>query len=64
MQGGVCKDNGVVILSLSFFLSAHCRVMKDSSLLQRDGFSSKTAESEEKREKDEKKSRTVGRHVW
>lgn len=60
----MCKDNGVVILSLSFFLSAHCRVMKDSALLQRDGFSSKTAESEEKRERDEKKRRTVGRHVW
>lgn len=64
MQGGVCKNNELVILSLSFFLSALCGIMKDSSFLQRDGFSSKTAESEEKRAKDEKKRRTVGRHVW
>lgn len=51
----VCEDNGAVILSLSFLLSPRCRVMKDSSLLQRDGFSYKTAESEEKRERDENK---------
>lgn len=59
----MCEDNGAVILSLSFLLSPHCRVMKDSSLLQRDGFSYKTAESEEKREKDEKKRRTVRKQV-
>lgn len=44
-------------------LSPCCRVMKDSSLLQRDGVSYKTAESEEKREEDEKKMGTVGRQV-
>lgn len=52
------EDNGPVILSLSspsFLRSACCRVMKDSSLLQRNGVSYKTAESEEKRKRDEKK---------
>lgn len=60
----MCEDNGPVILPLSFLRSPRCRVMKDSSLLQRDGFSYKTAESEEKRAKDEKERRTVGRQVW
>lgn len=60
----VCVDNGPVILSLSFLRSRRCRVMKDSCLLQRDGFSYKTAESEEKRARDEKRRGAAGRQVW
>lgn len=58
------EDNGAVILSLSSpSLSPYHQVMTDSSLLQRDGVSYKTAESEEKREEDEKKMRTVGKQA-
>ena len=57
------KTMGQLFSPYHLLLSPCCRVMKDSSLLQRDGVSYKTAESEEKREKDEKKRRTVGRRA-
>lgn len=58
-EGVFMKTMGQLFSPYHLVLSPCCRVMKDSSLLQRDGVSYKTAESEEKREKENSREASV-----